>query len=118
MAPDFRSDPMESPEGHGVARRAWDAYRGGMEKALGPLVRPVAAGVAVDLVGFWVVWHLHGGFEGLQRLGMPRSTIYWNIKKFRTAYGAHPDEYKLAGVKIDPAAYWAVEHKPRNARKR
>lgn len=117
MAPDFRSDPMETPEGRGVARRAWDAYQGGMKKALGPLVRPVAVGQATDLVGFWVVWHLHGGFEGLERLGMPRSTIYWNIKKFRTAYHAHPDEFELPGVTIDPAAYWKSWEQSRKAKR-
>ena len=108
MAPDFRSEPMDSAEGRGVARRAWDAYQGGVRKAIGPLVRPVAVGQAVDLVGFWVVWHLHGGFEGLLELGMPRSTIYWHIKKFRTAYGAHPDEYTFPGIALDREAYWAA----------
>jgi hypothetical protein len=111
MTPDFRSDPMETPEGKGVARRAWEAYQGGVKKALGPLVRPVAVGTAVDLVGFWVVWHLHGGFEGLQKLGMPRSTIYWNIKKFRTAYGAHPDEFVMPGIKLDREEYWSTPYK-------
>jgi hypothetical protein len=55
--------------------------------------------------------------EGLQRLGIPRSTIYWNVEKLRTAYGVHPDKFELRGVSIDPAAYWAAGHNPRIARK-
>ena len=29
---DFRSDRMESPEGRGIARRAWDSYAGAVEQ--------------------------------------------------------------------------------------
>jgi hypothetical protein len=53
---------METPEGRGIARQAWDAYAGAVSKvttpALKPLVRKYAAGSIVDLVGFWTVWHL------------------------------------------------------------
>ncbi len=70
---DFRSDRMDSPEGRGIARRAWESYVGAVDKvatpAFKPLVRKYAAGSIVDLVGFWAVWHLEGGFEGLQRWG-------------------------------------------------
>jgi hypothetical protein len=59
---DFRSERMESPEGRGIARKAWESYTGAVGKvtapALRPLVRMYAAGSIVDLVGFWVVWHL------------------------------------------------------------
>jgi len=118
MGPDFRSDPMDSAEGRGVAQRAWDAYQGGVRKALGPIVRPVAVGQAIDLVGFWCVWHLHGGFDGLLKLGMPRSTIYFHVKKFRTAYGVHPDEFQFAGIALDREAYWAAGDNRPNDRKK
>jgi hypothetical protein len=72
-----------------------------------PLAKRVAAPAAVDLIGFWLVWHLHGGFEGLRELGMSRASVYRRIKLFRTSYGAHPDEYELPGVSIDVAAYAA-----------
>jgi hypothetical protein len=102
---DFRSDRMESPEGRGVARRAWETYVGGVRKvtdpALRPLVQRYAAGSVVDLIGFWVVWHLEGGFEGLQRMGMSRASIYRRIKLFRIAFGAHPDEFVMPGIKLD-----------------
>jgi hypothetical protein len=115
---DFRSDRMESPEGRGIARRAWEGYRGAVTRvttpAIEPLVRKYAAGSIVDLVGFWVVWHLEGGFEGLQRLGMSRASIYRRIKLFRVAFGAHPDEFEMPGIELDLVAFregWAEKNK-------
>jgi hypothetical protein len=60
-----------------------------------------AAGSIADLIGFWCVWHLEGGFEGLQRMGMSRASIYRRVKLFRIAFGAHPDEFVMPGIKLD-----------------
>jgi hypothetical protein len=102
---DFRSERMESPEGRGIARKAWDAYAGAVNKVtipvLTPFVRMYAAGSITDLIGFWAVWHLEGGFEGLQAMGMSRASIYRRIKLFRIAFGAHPDEFEMPGIKLD-----------------
>jgi hypothetical protein len=77
--------------------------------ALGALLDPAAqkpgAAIGVDLFGFWLVWHLEGGFEGLRRSGMSRSAIYRRIKLFRVVTGMHPDEYVLPGVSIDLETY-------------
>lgn len=109
---DFRSDRMSSPEGKGIARRAWDQYAAAVNRAAGPAIAPlaerIAAPMAVDLIGFWLVWHLEGGFEGLRRIGMSRSSIYRRISMFRRAYGRHPDEFELAGVHLDLAEYAAA----------
>lgn len=109
---DFRSDRMSSPEGKGIARRAWEQYAATVNRVAGPAVQPlaerIAAPMAVDLMGFWLVWHLEGGFAGLRRIGMSRSSIYRRIKMFRRAYGQHPDEFRLAGVRLDLAEYAAV----------
>lgn len=106
---DFRLAPMESAEGYGIARRAWNAYRSRAEVVLAPVIEPVAkklgASAAVDLTGFWLVWHLEGGFEGLQRLGMSRSAIYRRIKLFRRMFKAHPDEFQFPGLTIDLDEY-------------
>lgn len=109
---------MESPEGHGIARRAWDAYIGAVGKvttpALRPLVNKYAAGSIVDLIGFWAVWHLEGGFEGLQRMGMSRASIYRRVKLFRIAFGSHPDEFEMPGMALDLVAYregWAEKNR-------
>src|SRR5262249_46675477 len=92
---------MESPEGRGKARAAWDAYAGAVNRvaapALRPLVRKYAAGSIVDLVGFWAVWHLEGGFEGLLRMGMSRASIYRRIKLFRIGLGRRPGGVEMTG---------------------
>ena len=113
--PDFRADPMDSADGKGLARRAWDAYVKKTNQVLGPalhpLIRPaaekIAGTVVVDLAGFWLTWHLEGGFEGLRRAGMSRSAIYRRIKMFRSLTGQHPDEFVMPGVTIDLEAYRA-----------
>ena len=106
---DFRSERMESPEGRGFARRAWDAYAKAVGKVTTPVLRPwvemYAAGSIADLIGFWAVWHLEGGFEGLQRMGMSRASIYRRVKLFRIAFGAHPDEFVMPGITLDIAAH-------------
>ena len=109
---------METPEGQGVARRAWEAtwaVQGGDSGA-------PAVGVAVcggehrRPVRLWVVWHLEGGFEGMQRMGMSRASIYRRIKLFRIAFGAHPDEFEMPGITLDLVAFregWAAMKKGR-----
>ncbi len=115
-APDFRSDRMESPEGRGIARRAWDAYASAVKgsPAVQGLSRKLALPVSVDLMGFWLVWHLEGGFEGLRRLGMSRASIYRRIKLFRIATGVHPDEFQLRGVTLDLEAYHSTPAPPQS----
>lgn len=106
---DFRSDRMPSPDGQGIARRAWEAYASTVRKVATPAVEPVArylAGrITSELAGFWLIWHLEGGFEGMQRLGMSRASIYRRVSAFRKAFGQHPDAYTWPGVTIDVAAY-------------
>ena len=109
---------MESPEGKGIARRAWEGYVGAVGKVTAPVLKPAvhmyAAGSMVDLVGFWAMWHLEGGFEGLRRMGMSRASIYRRIKLFRLAFGAHPDEFEMPGITLDLVAYregWAERKK-------
>jgi hypothetical protein len=113
---DYRSARSDSAEGKGIARRAWDAYAEKVNEIASPVVEPlavrIAAPMAVDLVGFWVVWHVEGGFEGLRRIGMSRESIYRRIKLFRRAYGEHPDEFVMPGVSLDVEAYhagWAAK---------
>ena len=108
--PDFRSDPSESVEGRGIARRAWDGYAKGLRRATEPMFDPVSMAwgrkLTEELVGFWVMWHVLGGFEGLERFGMHKTTIWRKVKKFRMILGAHPDEYKFEGITIDTAKVW------------
>ena len=108
---DFRSDRMESPEGRGIARDRWEASPEGRagklggDPAMGRFTRWMAAPAMLDLAGFWVMWHLRGGFEGLQQMGLSRSSIYRRISLFRKATGMHPDEYVFPGITLDLKSY-------------
>ena len=111
---DFRSERMPSPDGHGVAKgrwqRAWDVYVNSVRTVSEPVARPLATGVTFDLVGFYVAWHMHGGFEGLQRdLGMSRSAVYRRVSLFRRVFKEHPDDYVMPGMGLDVTAYLANE---------
>lgn len=104
---------MDSPEGKGIARAAWEAYANAVTKVSAPAIRPLARGIArkqvIELVGFWVAWHLYGGFEGLvEHVGMHPTTVWRKVKKFRVGFGEHPDVYKMPGVTIEPEVYWAA----------
>ena len=106
---DYRRDPMPTPEGRGIAHRAREAHRGRADAPPGPAVQgtegAIPAATAADLIGFWLLWHLEGGFDGLRRIGMSRSSIYRRIKAFREHHGVHPDEFELVGVELYLAAY-------------
>lgn len=106
---------MPSPEGRGIARRAWEGYVGATKKYVQPAIEKTPLGDAItslsastvsDLVGFWVLWHLYGGFEGVQRLGMSRSSIYRKVAMFRKVFGKHPDECQFPGIEIDVETYF------------
>ncbi|MGO8859370.1 MAG: hypothetical protein ACLQRH_01165 [Acidimicrobiales bacterium] len=113
MSPDYRTDRL-SPEGAGNARQAWNDYAKKLNKnakpvlvpVVQPSVDPAARDWLADLLGFWVLWHLYGGFEGLERYGYHRATIYRKISRFRQTFGVHPDEYEMRGVTVNPKAYW------------
>jgi len=116
--PDFRSARMATPEGKGIARRAWDGYVKAVKGAPGvsTLAGKLAVPVALDLTGFWLLWHLEGGFEGLQAMGMSRASIYRRIKLFRIAFDAHPDEFEMPGITLDLVAFregWAAKKEAR-----
>jgi len=101
---------MPSPEGHGSARsrfqRAWQAYTDALRPVTEPAARVIGRELTFDLMGFWLTWQLHGGFEGMQRdLKMSRSAVYRRVSAFRRATGQHPDEFKLPGVSINVARY-------------
>ena len=68
-----------------------------------------------DLMGFWLTWHLHGGFEGMQRdLAMSRSAVYRRVSAFRRATGKHPDEFTPAGCSAQPGGVpsWGRSYRP------
>lgn len=111
---------MPSPEGRGNARKrfrdAWDAYSRGVNKVAVPLLMPAirwrASILTEDMAGFWLLWQLEGGFEGLERTGMSKSAIYRRISLFKKITGRHPDEFDLPGVTVNVREYLAAVLKP------
>jgi hypothetical protein len=118
---EVRAKRSPSPDGQGIAKgrleRAWDAYYGAVRPFTDPLsqriagaLMPVARGATFDLLGFWVSWHMLGGYEGMQQhLGMSRSAVYRRITAFRKVFGEHPDVYRFPGITLDVAGFLPTE---------
>lgn len=109
-AVDFRTQKMPSREGRGLARRRWlDAAERLADAALLDTVESGARRAALEVTmsrgGFWLLWQLEGGFEGMRRLGLSEASIYRKIKSFRESFGEHPDEFQFPGVSIDVETY-------------
>ena len=84
---DFRSDKSESAEGGRVAVNRWAGYHHNLDEDViaeafstparsmedfDPEIRDAIAEDALErseLIGFWVAWHLAGGFDDLSRGG-------------------------------------------------
>ncbi|MCU4184585.1 hypothetical protein K6U06_09465 [Acidiferrimicrobium sp. IK] len=128
---DYRSEKMDSLEGRGLARSRWDAFMDNeledvvtsldltdLRKADTPLdeldtdVRDEIAGWAKErseLIGFWVAWHLAGGFRQLEQGGWHRATIFRKVARFRTVFGEHPDEATFPWLRLDYRKAWVAE---------
>ncbi|MDP3984226.1 MAG: hypothetical protein Q8Q52_04370 [Acidimicrobiia bacterium] len=110
MSDDLRKRRAESVEGKGRARRAWDAYAAAANrlrpKWVDDSLRQLALRWTEDMLGFWLAWHVYGGFEGLKRAGWNERTIYRRLKRFRLVFKKHPDEFELAGVTLDLEKFW------------
>ncbi len=122
---------MDSLEGLGIARGRWDSF---MDNELADVVaslalsdlRPAETSMAEldthvrdeiagwakersELVGFWVAWHLAGGFRQLEQGGWHRATIFRKVARFRTVFGQHPDEATLPWLRLDYRKAWVAE---------
>jgi hypothetical protein len=119
---DFRSERMPSPEGEGRAKSAlesayttyYKANKSFNERLFGafPELREALRGYSgarlLDLLGFWLMWRISGGFEGTQKaLGISKSQMYRRIALFREAFGEHPDVYEFPGITVDPVEFLA-----------
>ena len=76
--------------------------------------------MTVNRFGFWLVWQLEGGFEGLKRKGMSDSAIWRQVKLFRDTFGQHPDDFRMPGVTIDVEEYlrWSFDPKTKKLTRR
>ena len=67
-APPAVEERSESNEGRNP-RRSWDVYAAAVNKTVTPkmapiieaAVAPIARTMLADMIGFWTLWHLHGG---------------------------------------------------------
>jgi len=124
-APDFRADKSESTEGQRVAAGRWGGFHYSLSEdvvaeaystsgqSMEDLPADVRNDIASDalerseLIGFWVAWHLAGGFHALESGGWHRATIFRKVSRFRAAHGAHPDEYVFPWIELDLHAAWS-----------
>ena len=111
-SPDFRSEKMDSTEGRGIALGRWSAFwirsptmswqtpTGTIPSGRLPTTTTSCAMTSPrrwlddsELIGFWVAWHQAGGLcPYLESVGGTGPPLPQGPKKFRTRYGAHPDE--------------------------
>lgn len=113
---------MPSPEGEGRAKSSLESAYETYYKAnksinkrifgafpeLRNALRGYAGARLIDLLGFWLVWQVCGGFEGTQKaLGISKSQMFRRIALFREAFGEHPDVCEFPGVSINPAEFAA-----------
>jgi|GEM_PF-904478 len=120
--PDYRSEKMVSPEGWRNAasrREAWASTLSesdyGVDQA-GRSYRPddpdvvrraeVTVKEFSELTGFWLSWHMFGGFERLIEGGWNRATVFRKMRRFRAIFGSHPDEYKFPWIHLELEDAW------------
>ena len=109
VGPDFRTEPMESREGEGRAKKAYERVPGDTKYSniqRLPILGNIALRTTEEMLGFWMLWHLHGGFDGLERWGMNRATIFRKVGRFRQIFGEHPDTFEMPGITLDVQTYW------------
>lgn len=106
---DFRTRPSPSPEGCGRAhervQHLYEERRRFHEPDIDVPAAIAAAGLDPDLIGFWAMWHLAGGFDALVRFGMHPATVWRKIRRFRTVTGKHPDECEFDGIQLDATGF-------------
>ena len=68
---DFKYSRMPSPDGNGRAIDAfantWAKFAKALEQTSKSITSRIARESTFRIYGFWVVWYLIGGFEGLQK---------------------------------------------------
>ena len=127
MVDDYRSQRSPSPEGSGHAKGTWEEFHLVRARALteeagakpwygGPTGLPederedlVQAVIEEsELLGFWLAWWRAGGFTGLQAAGWNRATIFRKLRRFRSTFGSHPDDFRPDWIQLDLPQVWTA----------
>lgn len=67
---------------------------GGMIPGVAPVAQGIARNTVQRLLGFWVLWHLYGGLEGMIASGVgSSSSVYRQVGEFRSVFGVDVDEW-------------------------
>lgn len=73
------------------------AMVGGMIPGVPALSQGIARQSVQRLLGFWMLWHLSGGRQGLLSNGiMASSTVYRQENEFRAVFGEDVQDWGLA----------------------
>lgn len=134
MVADLRQQRSASLEGSGRAKEAWDNFhlRQARElteeagarrlgESLSELLPEVRDELVVsvieesELLGFWLAWWRAGGFSGLEAAGWNRATVFRKLRRFRSTFGVHPDDYDPGWVTLDLPQVWSAALKSRLA---
>jgi hypothetical protein len=106
---DFRARRSSSPEGSGRAHRAVEDLHAERRRFHEPdidvAITIASSGLDHELIGFWAMWHLVGGFDALVRFGMHPATVWRKVRRFRTVTGQHPDDCEFDGIEIDATGF-------------
>lgn len=130
---DYRSAKSDSLEGSGLARERWERFHDaidddvwvdicevrGLNWATNVQEMPDEVKWEIndhvieesELIGFWLAWHLAGGFSALERNGWHRATIHRKIRRFRSFFHKHPDDYRHPYLRLDLEKAWAARIK-------
>jgi hypothetical protein len=122
---DFRTQRSASPEGSGNAKAKWEDFHfvrardlteegcattSFDDQELPDEVRDDVVRAVIEeseLLGFWLAWWRAGGFGGLVAAGWNRATIFRKLRRFRSTFGVHPDDYKPNWIKLNLDRVWA-----------
>lgn len=82
-----------------TAPGAWEVLGliGGAIPGVSAISRGVARSSVQRLLGFWVMWHLYGGLQGILSHGvMAQSTAYRQVTEFRAVFGQEVEDWSPA----------------------
>jgi len=65
----------------------WDRYMRTIETVIGPSAKSIAALRVQDMVGFWFMWHMFDGDNGLKLLGYNRTSLWRQHRLFEAVIG-------------------------------
>lgn len=71
----------------------WGTYRSVVEAAFGPAAEAYSTTTVSRLVGFWVTWHLFGGYHALLGMGWSKAIIWKNRRQFVEVFGVPVEDW-------------------------